>query len=43
MLKWLIRNRLAAFQRKFDYNLDYARAILDADTAHSSTSPASAV
>jgi hypothetical protein len=33
MLKWLIRNRLAAFQRKFDYNLDYARAILDADTA----------
>jgi hypothetical protein len=32
MLKWLIRNRLAAFQRKFDYNLDYAREILDADT-----------
>jgi len=33
MLKWLIRNRLAAFQRKFGYDLDYARAILDADAA----------
>ena len=32
MLKWLIRRRLAAFQRKFGYNLDYAREILDADT-----------
>jgi hypothetical protein len=31
MLKWLIRNRLAAFQNKFDYNVDYARQILDAD------------
>lgn len=31
MLKWLIRNRLAAFQRKFDYNVEYARQILDAD------------
>ncbi|HEY0479884.1 MAG TPA: hypothetical protein VGD37_20335, partial [Kofleriaceae bacterium] len=31
MLKWLIRKRLAAFQRKFDYNVDYARDILDAD------------
>jgi len=32
MLKWLIRNRLAAFQNKFGYNVDYARQILDADT-----------
>jgi hypothetical protein len=32
MLKWLIRNRLNAFQTRFDYNLDYARQILDADT-----------
>lgn len=32
MLKWLIRNRLAAFQNKFAYNLDYVREILDADT-----------
>jgi hypothetical protein len=32
MLKWLIRNRLTAFQNKFDYNVDYARQILDADT-----------
>jgi hypothetical protein len=32
MLKWLIRRRLAAFQRKYDYNLDYARDILAADT-----------
>src|SRR4029077_12283500 len=31
MLKWLIRNRLSAFQRKYDYNVDYAREILDAD------------
>jgi hypothetical protein len=33
MLKWLIRRRLAAFQRKYDYNVDYARDILEADTA----------
>ena len=33
MLSWLIRNRLAAFQRKYDYSVDYARAILDADRA----------
>jgi hypothetical protein len=32
MLKWLVKNRLTAFQNKFDYNLDYARQILDADT-----------
>jgi hypothetical protein len=31
MLKWLIRRRLAAFQRKFDYNVEYVRDILDAD------------
>src|SRR5262245_58316035 len=31
MFKWLIRRRLAAFQRKFGYNVDYARDILDAD------------
>jgi hypothetical protein len=31
MLKWLIKNRLAAFQNKFGYNVDYARQILDAD------------
>jgi hypothetical protein len=33
MLTWLIRNRLTAFERKFDYNLDYARALLAADRA----------
>lgn len=32
MLKWLIRNRLAAFQRKYDYDVDYIRSVLDADT-----------
>jgi len=32
MLKWLIRRRLDAFQRKYDYNVDYARDILEADT-----------
>ena len=31
MLKWLIKNRLTAFQNKFGYNVDYARQILDAD------------
>jgi hypothetical protein len=32
MFKWLIRNRLAAFERSFDYDLSYARSILAADT-----------
>jgi hypothetical protein len=32
MWKWLIRNRLAAFERSFDYDLGYARTILAADT-----------
>jgi hypothetical protein len=32
MLKWLIRNRLDAFERSFDYDLSYARTILAADT-----------
>jgi alkylhydroperoxidase family enzyme len=31
MLKWLIRRRLDAFQRKFGYDVDYARDILAAD------------
>ncbi|OKO87768.1 hypothetical protein AC629_12790 [Bradyrhizobium sp. NAS80.1] len=31
MLKWLIRRQLAAFERKFDFNADYLRDILDAD------------
>jgi uncharacterized lipoprotein YbaY len=32
MLKWLIRNRLAAFEKKFGYDASYARDILAADT-----------
>jgi len=32
MWKWLIRKRLDVFQRKFDYDLEYARDILTADT-----------
>ena len=32
MFKWLIRRRLDAFQRKFGYNVDYARDILAADS-----------
>jgi len=32
MLKWIIRSRLAAFERKYGYDLTYAREILDADT-----------
>ncbi len=31
MLKWLIRSRLAAFQRDYDYDMTYAREILDVD------------
>jgi hypothetical protein len=33
MLKWLIRSRLSAFERKFGYDTSYAREILDADTS----------
>jgi uncharacterized lipoprotein YbaY len=32
MLKWLIRNRLAAFENKFGYDVSYAREILATDT-----------
>ena len=32
MLKWLIRNRLAAFEREFGYDVSYARHLLDVDT-----------
>ena len=31
MLSWLFRNRLAAFERKYDYDVTYAREILAAD------------
>jgi len=31
MLKWLIRRRLAAFERANDYDVGYARDLLDAD------------
>jgi len=30
-LKWLIRRRLAAFEREYDYDAGYGRDILDAD------------
>jgi hypothetical protein len=32
MLKWIIRSRLAAFEKKFEYDMSYARHILDVDT-----------
>jgi hypothetical protein len=32
MLKWLIRNRLAAFERTYDYDTSYIREILATDT-----------
>jgi hypothetical protein len=32
MIKWIVRNRLAAFEKKFDYDMSYAREILDIDT-----------
>jgi hypothetical protein len=31
MLSWLIRNRLAAFERKYNFDMSYAREILVAD------------
>lgn len=31
MLRWLLRRRLAAFERKFGYDVSYARDILAAD------------
>lgn len=31
MVKWLMRRRIAAFERAFDYDMSYARQILDAD------------
>jgi hypothetical protein len=31
MLSWLVRNRLAAFERKYDYDITYVREILAAD------------
>jgi hypothetical protein len=31
MLKWLIRRRLDAFERNFDYDASYAREILEVD------------
>jgi hypothetical protein len=31
MLSWLIRNRLAAFERRYGYDISYAREILAAD------------
>ena len=31
MLTWIIRNRLRAFEREWDYDMSYARALLDAD------------
>jgi hypothetical protein len=33
MLRWLIRGRLAAFEKRFDYDMSYARDILAADTS----------
>jgi hypothetical protein len=32
MLKWLIRWRISAFERTNDYDMSYARELLDADT-----------
>ena len=32
MLKWLIKNRLNAFERKFGYDVSYARELLATDT-----------
>ena len=29
MLKWLMRRRIAAFERSFDYPMDYVRDMLE--------------
>jgi hypothetical protein len=31
MLKWLLKNRLAAFEREFGYDASYAREVIDTD------------
>ncbi|MEO8706768.1 MAG: hypothetical protein ABI867_42470 [Kofleriaceae bacterium] len=31
MLKWIVRNRLAAFEKKFDYDMSYVRHLLATD------------
>jgi len=31
MLSWILRNRLRAFEREWEYDMSYARALLDAD------------
>lgn len=31
MLRWLIKRRLARFERKYDYDVDYLRSVTDAD------------
>jgi len=33
MWKWLIRNRLAAFEKNFGYDVSYMREVLEIDTA----------
>jgi uncharacterized protein YjeT (DUF2065 family) len=33
MIKWLLRRRMAAFEREYDYDLSYAREILDVSTS----------
>jgi hypothetical protein len=32
MLKWLIRNRLTAFEKKYDYDASYMRELLEIDS-----------
>jgi hypothetical protein len=39
MFKWLIRNRLSAFERSFDYDLSYVRSLLAADARSQATEP----
>lgn len=33
MLKWIIRNRLGAFEKRYGYDMSYAREILDESVA----------
>ena len=33
MLKWLIKNRMAAFEKRFGYDMTYARELLATDTS----------
>ncbi len=40
MIKWLLRRRMDAFEKEYDYDLSYAREILEVSTRGHSSSDA---